>query len=120
MAVLFVVGIFIIINTVRLTVSMRSKEISVMRYVGAKGIYVTLPFVFEGIIMGLIATIIAYVIQWVVYSNICKAIASAHNMISALPFSQFAWLLLAAFALIGTVAGVIGSLISVAIYIKEE
>jgi len=120
MAVLFVVGIFIIINTVRLTVSMRSKEISVMRYVGAKGIYVTLPFVFEGVIMGLVATVIAYVIQFVVYSNICKAIISAHNMISALPFSRFAWILLLAFTLIGVIAGVIGSLISVAIYIKEE
>lgn len=120
MAVLFVVGIFIIINTVRLTVSMRSKEISVMRYVGAKGIYVTLPFVFEGVIMGLIATVIAFIIQWIVYSNICKAIVSAHNMINVLPFSQFAGLLLLAFVLIGTIAGVIGSLISVAIYIKEE
>lgn len=120
MAVLFVVGIFIIINTVRLTVSMRSKEISVMRYVGAKGIYVTLPFVFEGVIMGLIATVIAYVIQWIVYSNICRAIVAAHNMINVLPFSQFAWILLLAFVLIGTVAGIIGSLISVAIYIKEE
>ena len=120
MTVLFVVGIFIIINTVRLTVSMRSKEISVMRYVGAKGIYVTLPFVFEGVIMGLIATVIAYVIQWIVYSNICRAIVAAHNMINVLPFSQFAWILLLAFVLIGTVAGIIGSLISVAIYIKEE
>lgn len=120
MAVLFVVGIFIIINTVRLTVSMRSKEISVMRYVGAKGIYVTLPFVFEGVIMGLIATAIAFLIQWIVYSNICNSIVSAHNMINVLPFSQFAWLLLLAFVLIGTIAGVIGSLISVAIYVKEE
>ena len=120
MAVLFVVGIFIIINTVRLTVSMRSKEISVMRYVGAKGIYVTLPFVFEGVIMGLVATVIAYLIQFVIYSNISKAIVSAHNMISVLPFSDFAWMLLLAFVLIGTIAGMIGSLISVAIYIKEE
>ncbi len=120
MAVLFVVGIFIIINTVRLTVSMRSKEISVMRYVGAKGIYVTLPFVFEGVIMGLVATVIAYLIQFVIYSNISKAIVSAHNMISVLPFSDFAWMMLLAFVLIGTIAGMIGSLISVAIYIKEE
>lgn len=120
MAVLFVVGIFIIINTVRLTVSMRSKEISVMRYVGAKGIYVTLPFVFEGVIMGLAATVLAYFIQWIIYSNICKAIISSHNMLVALPFAHFAWLLLGAFVAIGVVAGMIGSLISVAIYIKEE
>lgn len=91
-----------------------------MRYVGAKGIYVTLPFVFEGVIMGLVATVIAYLIQFVIYSNISKAIVSAHNMISVLPFSDFAWMLLLAFVLIGTIAGMIGSLISVAIYIKEE
>ena len=120
MAVLFVVGIFIIINTVRLTVSMRSKEISVMRYVGAKGMYVTLPFVFEGAIMGIVATVIAFLFQWVIYRNICRAIVSDYELISILPFSRFAVMMLVAFGAISIVAGIIGSLISVAIYIKEE
>ena len=120
MVVLFVVGIFIIINTVRLTVSMRSKEISVMRYVGARGMYVTLPFVFEGAIMGAVATVLAFLLQWIIYGNICRAIVSDYELIHILPFGDFAWVLLLAFAAIGIVAGIIGSLISVAIYIKEE
>lgn len=120
MAVLFVVGIFIIINTVRLTVSMRSKEISVMRYVGARGMYVTLPFVFEGAIMGAVATVLAFVLQWIIYGNICRAIVSDYELIQILPFSDFALMMLLAFAAIGIIAGIIGSLISVAIYIKEE
>jgi cell division transport system permease protein len=120
MAVLFVVGIFIIINTVRLTVSMRSKEISVMRYVGARGMYVTLPFVFEGAIMGAVATVLAFILQWIIYGNICRAIVSDYELIQILPFSDFALMMLLAFAAIGIIAGIIGSLISVAIYIKEE
>lgn len=119
MVVLFVVSIFIIINTVRLTVSMRRKEISVMRYVGASGTYVTMPFVFEGIIMGVVSVIAAFFVQWIVYARIAASITKNYMMISVLPFSHFIGPLLLIFALTGILAGVAGSLISVWIYVRE-
>ena len=119
MVVLFVVSIFIIINTVRLTVSMRRKEISVMRYVGASGTYVTMPFVFEGIIMGAVSVIAAFLVQWIVYARIAASITKNYMMITVLPFSHFVGPLFLIFALTGILAGVAGSLISVWIYVRE-
>ena len=60
MAILFVVSMFIIVNTIRIAVFTRQKEIAVMRYVGATNGYIITPFVFEGIFMGLIAGILAF------------------------------------------------------------
>ena len=59
LVILFVVSLFVIINTVKLSVFSRRNEISIMRYVGATGWFITLPFLIEGIIIGLVSSVAA-------------------------------------------------------------
>jgi len=120
MAILFVVGMFIIINTIRIAVFTRQKEISIMRYVGATNGYITLPFVFEGIFMGLIAGIGAFALQWFLYGQATKIISENYRIFSTVAFGEFAWILAVFFLLIGLFSGVVGSLIALAKYLREK
>lgn len=119
LAVLFVVTIFIIINTIKLAVHSRRHEISVMRYVGATGWFITLPFIFEGIIIGLIASILAYGIETNVYRYIEKSVLMSLDMIKLIPFHDVNLFLLLGFAAVGVITGIVGSCISLGKYLKS-
>lgn len=118
MAMLFVVSIFVIINTIKLAVFSRRKEIEVMRYVGATNSFITVPFMFEGAIIGLIASVIAYFLQRYIYIYIEKMMVSDYKMISILGFSDLSKYVLIGFFGIGILTGVIGSVISMKRYLK--
>ena len=120
MAILFVVSMFIIVNTIRIAVFTRQKEIAVMRYVGATNGYIITPFVFEGIFMGLIAGILAFLVEWLIYDRAAAIITSQYRILSVVGFGSFALLLAFSFLLIGLFAGVSGSMISIARYLKEK
>ncbi len=120
MAILFVVSMFIIVNTIRIAVFTRQKEIAVMRYVGATNGYIITPFVFEGIFMGLIAGILAFLVEWLIYDRAAAIITSQYRIFSVVGFGSFALLLAFSFLLIGLFAGVSGSMISIARYLKEK
>ena len=110
LAILAVVSIFIIINTIKISVFSRRHEISIMRYVGATGWFISLPFVFEGIFIGLFASVIGYFIEWYVYYL---------QMISIVPFNDIKDIVLIGFIGIGVVTGIIGSCISLGKYLKQ-
>ena len=113
LAILAVVSIFIIINTIKISVFSRRNEISIMRYVGATGWFISLPFVFEGIFIGLFASVIGYFIEWYVYSYVENIVVSDYlQMISIVPFNDIKDLVLIGFIGIGIVTGIIGSSIS--------
>lgn len=120
MLILFVVSLFIIINTIRLAVFARRKEISIMRYVGATNGFIIAPFVIEGVFMGLIAAIAAFFAEWLVYDRVCDFVGSHYRVFSVLPFSECAWLMIGAFLAIGLLTGIVGSLISLTRYLKEK
>ena len=120
MAILFVVSMFIIVNTIRIAVFTRQKEIAVMRYVGATNGYIITPFVFEGIFMGLIAGILAFLVEWLIYDRAAAIITSQYRIFSVVGFGSFALLLAFSFLLIGLFAGVSGCMISIARYLKEK
>lgn len=120
MLVLFVVSVFIIINTIRLGVFARRSEISVMRYVGATSSFVTAPFICEGLVMGGSAAVSAFFVQWLLYDRVCRLIADHYRMFSTISFGDIWYYLLAGFALIGLFTGAIGSFISVSRYLKEK
>ncbi len=120
MAVLFVVAMFIVINTIRIAVFTRQNEISIMRYVGATNGYIIVPFIFEGIFMGIISGVIAFLIQWFVYNRAEAFISNGYRMFSVKEFSEIAPILVIFFLLIGLFAGIVGSLISLAKYLKEK
>ncbi len=69
-AVLFAVGIFLISNTVMIGISVRKEEIGIMKLIGATDIFVRLPFLVEGVIIGLVGAIIPLGIIYVIYENV--------------------------------------------------
>ncbi len=116
--ILFVVSLFVIVNTVKLSVFSRRNEISIMRYVGATGWFITLPFLIEGIIIGLVSSVAAYFAEMYLYHYIQRMVLSDLQMITLVPAEAVQMPLLWAFLVIGVLSGIIGSSISLGKYLK--
>ncbi len=119
LAVLFVVSIFVIINTVKLSVYSRKDEISVMRYMGATGWFISLPFVLEGAIIGLIASIPAAFIGRALYVYTTETMGATLTMLTFVPLADVVYYLFMGIIATGIVTGVIGSTISLSKYTKN-
>ncbi|MHB1152134.1 MAG: permease-like cell division protein FtsX [Eubacteriales bacterium] len=118
LAILFVVSVSIIINTIKLAVFSRRQEISIMRYVGATNWFITLPFIFEGVIIGLVASAIAFLIQFYMYVYVQNMIFETLSMISLLIFNEIKIPVLLGFAGVGILTGIIGSGVSLRKYLS--
>ena len=116
--ILLVVTLFVIINTIKLSVFSRRNEISIMRYVGATGWFITMPFILEGIIIGLFASTAAYFIERYFYFYVEKMVMSDLQMITMVPFEAVQMPLLYGFLGVGVLAGIVGSSISLGKYLK--
>lgn len=119
LVILFIVSIFVIINTIKLAVYSRKTEITVMRYVGATNTFITLPFVFEGVIIGVASSILAFAIQSYIYIYIERMAATDMQMISVLTYREISILMAVGFLVIGIITGVIGSVASLRKYLKS-
>lgn len=118
LVILFVVSIFVIINTIKLAVASRRQEITIMRYVGATKWFITTPFVIEGVVIGAVASGLAYGIEYLLYRTVYNTVGTNYSMISVVPFEEFQMILLAGFAVVGIITGIIGSSISLRKYLK--
>ena len=121
-AVLFAISVFIISNTIKLTVYSRRLEISIMKSVGATNGFVRLPFVVEGMILGIVAGIVSLGLVWGFYEF---AITQFKDLIDslgleALSFMDYALPMLGAFVAIGILTGVGGSIITMSRYLNKE
>ncbi len=119
LAILFVVSIFIIINTIKIAVLNRKKEISIMRYIGATAWFIILPFIFEGIIMGTASGLGSFFIIKFGYSAIVSGAGEDLAMLSFVSFSDISTYVLLGALAIGILTGVIGSSISLSKYLKD-
>ena len=119
-SVLFVVSLFIISNTVKLAMYSRSEEIAIMKMVGATNRFIRLPFVVEGLVLGLVGGLVAFLLQFGLYSLIVGKIMStmAAGIITVLPFSTVALPLLLVFLGVGVLVGVFGGLTAIRNYLK--
>ena len=111
-AILFVVSVFIISNTIKLTTFDRREEIAIMRMVGATNGFIRWPFVYEGFMLGLLGSIIAFFLQWTLYAAVARGVSSNDNLqlIQVIPFSEL-WVPVAiVFVAAGILIGVGGSL----------
>lgn len=116
---MLVISLFIITNTIKLTMYVRKLEISIMKSVGATDWFIRMPFLVEGITIGLVSGIIAFILVAYIYSAATSAISSVLSS-GALPLmSMVGWLLLA-FLGSGTLSGAIGSLVSIRKYLKDD
>ena len=121
-SVLFAISLFIISNTIKLTVYSRRLEISIMKSVGATNSFVQLPFVVEGIILGVVAGVLSLFAVWGIYEVAVKSFADVFRSIglTALTFTDYALPILGIFIAIGIISGVGGSLITMRKYLTKE
>ena len=122
---LMLVSLFIISNTVRITMFSRRLEISIMKSVGATNGFIRWPFVIEGILLGIISAFLSLGAVWGIYEVVKRSVASMLGNImgigkSLIEFKEYALLLLAAFLAIGILSGVVGSMVSIRRYLKEQ
>ncbi len=120
-AVLLVVSIFIISNTIKLAVYSNKREIFIMRYIGATNKFIKKPFVIEGAIMGVVSALISFMIisiaYVVIYARIPK-VGSSLGVFGFIPYTKL-WLpILAIYVVLGLFIGILGSSISIKKYLK--
>ena len=119
---LIIVSLFIISNTIKLTVHARRKEISIMKYVGATNSFIRWPFVVEGIIIGLVAATISLLAIGLLYNWASTQLMSSILMqklgVILVDFNEMFSLLVVVYAVLGIGMGVIGSMISMKKYLE--
>ena len=120
--ILIFISIFIITNTIKLTVHARRKEISIMKYVGATNGFIRWPFMVEGIIIGLISVLISVLILGGCYNAVAtqieQALIDARIEIPLLDFQSMFGTLMIVYLILGIGIGAIGSAISMRKYLK--
>ena len=111
-AILFVVSVFIISNTIKLTTFDRREEIAIMRMVGATNGFIRWPFVYEGFLFGILGAAVAFLLQWGLYEAVARGVANNDTLqlISIIPFTEMWEPVAVSFAAAGIVIGVGGSL----------
>lgn len=120
--ILFVVSVFIMSNTVKLTTFGRREEIAIMKMVGATNSFIRTPFIIEGLVLGIIGAAIAFALEWGVYAlltdRIMTSIAGSLIGDSVFAFSALALPVGAVFVGIGVVVGAFGGTIAIRNYLK--
>ncbi|MBR0379301.1 MAG: permease-like cell division protein FtsX [Mogibacterium sp.] len=116
MAFLVIVSVVIVANTIKLTVFNREKEIGIMKYLGATDWFVRAPFIWGGVIVGMVSAFIATGLTYLIYTRIVKIIGSDIARIvsvSVVPAGFLARNILIIFLCLGISIGVCGSIISI-------
>ncbi|NBG87351.1 permease-like cell division protein FtsX [Isachenkonia alkalipeptolytica] len=119
--ILGLIAVFIISNTIKLTLNARRQEITIMKYVGATNWFIRWPFVIEGIFLGLIGSLIALTVVYFGYEYI-------YNLVYTRFYALFAEYIVSAdamlqqislvFVVLGIGVGILGSLISMRKHLK--
>lgn len=119
-AILLIVSLFIMSNTIKLGTFDRREEIAIMKMVGATNGFIRWPFVFEGFILGVVGSLIAFIAQWGIYAAVTGRLMGniSVGFITTIPFSHVAVPLFLAFVAIGFAVGVVGSGVAIRKYMK--
>ena len=120
-AILILISLFIISNTIKLTVHARRKEISIMKYVGATNGFIRTPFMIEGVIIGILSGLISILVVGGGYNYIATKLAASetwHRLsINLLSFSDMFTQIVLVYVVLGVGIGIIGSSISMRKYL---
>lgn len=119
-AILLIISLVIVSNTIRVTMYSRKLEISIMKAVGATNSFIRLPFVIEGIMIGLVSAIISMGILYFCYRVAMEAVSGALGMTDTIAFITVAPQIFGIFAAIGVLSGIVGSAIMIRKYLKKE
>ncbi len=121
---LILVSIVIISNTIRATVFARRREIAIMKQVGATDNFVRFPFLVEGMTIGFVSAVIAFLLICAGYQTVMVILTESSSAFlksmfsSLMQFSSIGWIMALGFLVSGILAGVIGSLISLRKYLS--
>ncbi len=122
LALLIIISVSIISNTIKLTVHARRKEISIMKYVGATNSFIRWPFLVEGIIIGVIAGLLSVGIVGLVYIGIANQLSATDFLETVhwklLDFKDMFNLILMVYLGLGIGIGALGSGISMRKYLE--
>ena len=119
-AILIVISLVIVSNTIRVTMYNRKLEISIMKAVGATNAFVRIPFVIEGMLIGLISALISEGLLYFCYRVATETISTTLGTADIVKYSDIALYLLLVFVCIGIFAGALGSVIMIGKYLKRE
>ncbi len=119
MVALVLISVFIISNTIRMTMYSRRFEISIMKSVGATDTFVRIPFVIEGMMIGLISGVVSSLLLMVLYDVIMKTVQNIVSF-SFIPYSQVGLPASLIFIVAGVFIGALGSLVSIGRYLRKE
>ena len=114
-AVLLVISLLIISNTVKLAMYDRRDEIFIMKMVGATNGFIRLPFIVEGFTLGMIGAVLAFGLEWVAYDTLVQKISQvdALKLFTFVPFENLLVPMLIVFGAAGLFVGVVGSWTSI-------
>lgn len=118
MLVLAFATLFIISNTIRLTVFARRKEIAIMKYVGATDWFIRWPFVMEGMVLGLFGSIIAAMVLRTAYTDMAEKVYDTLAFFPLIPEQPFLTYITIVVVISGMVVGAIGSAVSIKKFLK--
>lgn len=118
--VLLVIGLFVLMNTIRLAIFGRRNELAVMRYVGATRTFRNAPFLMQGIVLALVSAVIAFFLQWYFYEKVTAYLAEQYRLLSLLPFDSVWYYLLAAFLFVGLFVGTVGGVLATGRYLRDK
>ena len=121
-AILLLVSVFLIANTVTVGISVRKEEINIMKYIGATDFFVRFPFVIEGMIIGLIGSLIPMGIVHILYNSVVAYVTEKFALLSSilkfLPVETVFATLVPVSVIIGVGIGFIGSMTMVRKHIR--
>ena len=119
-AILMIIALVIVSNTIRVTMYNRKLEISIMKAVGATDSFIRIPFIVEGMLIGVISALIAEGLLYFCYRVATETIISTLGTTDIVKYGDMAWILLLVFLAIGIFAGIIGSVIIISKYLRKE
>lgn len=119
-AILLIISLVIVSNTIRVTMYSRKLEISIMKAVGATDSFVRLPFMIEGVTIGLLSAVITVTVLYFVYNAVMESLMGTLELMSIVPFSEFFGIIFGIFAAIGIVSGLFASAFMINKYLRKE
>ena len=114
-AILLLISLFIIANTIKLATFSRREEIAIMKMCGATNAFIRWPFIVEGMILGMTGALVAFFVQWGVYELVERAVIQSNglSLLVVLPFLSLAPQFLLVFIAAGLLIGVVGSVLAI-------
>ena len=122
-AILLVVSVFLISNTVAMGISVRKEEIGIMKLIGATNAFVRLPFILEGILIGLVGAVIPLTLLYFLYNQAVQYILARFSILNEfmnglIPVNNIFRVLLPAGIILGMGIGFVGSMVTIRKHLK--